>query len=114
MDHALCSTPLLDETTGHIQYRVAEGGHVRFVYPTGKVPPAGHFAYRTSANGDAFLDFSDGGSGYSLADPLRGPSEVSTSAATRRTTVECENANQSLQINYTMRLMYDAGLWDGH
>jgi hypothetical protein len=110
--YSLCSTTQVTRKSGYIQYRATNDGRNEFVFPPGKVPPAGFFKYSTSANGDASIEFSNGGYQYSLIDPLRGNSTIEVSNQKRRSMINCEQGNQLLQLNYTMRLMYDSGVWE--
>jgi len=110
--YSLCSTPHVTRKSGYIQYRATKDGKKEFVFPPDKLPPAGFFKYISSLNGDAYLDFSNGGYQYSLIDPLRDTSGIEISTQNRRSMINCENGNQTLQLNYTMRLMYDSGIWE--
>ena len=115
--YSLCSSRVLTRKSGYIQYRVSEAGRSVFVFPISKTPPAGTFSYQFSANGDASVDFSNGDYDYSLVDPLRDRSAILVTKRTsknRGATISCANSNQTLQVNYTMRLMYDSGLWPGN
>ena len=115
--YALCTTPRVTTDAGYIQYRAAENGKIEFAYPSVKVPPAGLFAYDSSANGDAAVDFSNGGYRYTLVDPLRDASSIlvqTEGKPGRVTRIDCDSANQTLQINYTMRLMYEGGVWSAY
>lgn len=85
-----------------------------FVYPAAKVPPLGLFRYTSSPNGNASIDFTNQGYAYSLGDPLRGKSVITVSAVGapgNATQISC-GPNQTLQVNYTMRLMDEFGVWN--
>jgi len=115
--YSLCSSRTVTRNSGYIQYRVSEAGHPTFFFPDSKTPPFGIFSYQSSLNGDASLSFSNGGYEYSLADPLRGKSFITVTAdspQSRSVEIPCKSGGQTLQINYTMRLMYDAGIWVGY
>lgn len=115
--YALCSSMQISKKSGYIQYKVAKNGNTIFAFPSSKIPPFGLFSYQTSANGDAFLEFSNGGYDYSLIDPLRGRSLISVTpkkSPNLLSQISCNDANQTLQVNYTMRLMFDAGIWLGY
>jgi len=115
--HALCSSTQVNRRTGYIQYRVSRNGNIVFEFPNSRIPPVGLFTYQTSANGDAYLAFSNGGYSYSLIDPLRDRSVIFVTAnrsPNRTSRSQCASGNQTLQVNYTMRLMYDAGIWTSH
>lgn len=115
--YALCSSKHVDKKSGYIQYKAAKNGNPIFAFPSSKIPPFGLFSYQSSANGDASLEFSNGGYDYSLIDPLRGRSLISVApkkSPNRLSQIACNDANQTLQVNYTMRLMFDAGIWAGH
>jgi hypothetical protein len=87
---SLCSSRVVTRTTGYLQY--------------------------SDANGDASLEFTNNGYNYSLVDPLRGSSSiaVSTPGSSGKTTEIACGGNQTLQVNYTMRPMYDSGIWAGN
>lgn len=111
--HSLCASRVVTRTTGYMQYRASRRSQVVFTYPAERGPPSGRFVYHAYANGDATVEFDNNGYGYVLSDPLRGDSSlrVSTPAPSRKhSQMTCEG-NQTLQLNYTMRLMYDAGVW---
>lgn len=111
-ESSLCSSHVLTRTQGHMQYRASEAGKKVFAYPADKHAPAGRFAYTSYANGDASVEFMNHGYRYSLVDSLRGESSIRVEAPGGKTTHVACDGNQTLQLNYTMRLMYDAGLWD--
>lgn len=113
--YSLCSSRAVTRTSGYMQYRASQRGKVVFVYPDEKRPPLGAFVYNASGNGDASVEFTNKGYAYVLSDPLRGASSIHVTAPApsgKQTEIGC-GANQTLQINYTMRLMYDAGVWTG-
>ena len=109
---ALCSSQVVNRTSGHIQYRASKHGKVEFVYPAKKTPPAGFFTFNSAGNGDASIEFSSIGYHYTLVDALRGKSSifVSTTQQLGRTTEISCGPNQTLQLNYSLRMMYDSGL----
>lgn len=112
---SLCSSPVASRTTGYLQYRASNHGKVKFAYPAVKAPPLGLFKYNSFANGDASVEFTNNGFNYSLLDPLRGEASIlvlAPGASGKATEIAC-GVNQTLQVNYTMRLMYDFGLWEG-
>jgi len=112
-EFALCSSPTVTRTTGYLQYRVADAGKLSFAYPEKKEPPLGKFTYNSYPNGDASIEFTNKGYRYSLVDPLREQSVIFVAApgpSGKETKITC-GPNQTLQVNYTMRLMHDAGLW---
>lgn len=110
-EYALCSSQVVNRKQGFVQYRAAKAGKLVFAYPTTKRPPAGLFTYTSYRNGDAAVDFLSGGYRYSLVDPLRGSSSLLVTAPDGKVTEITCGPNQTLQLNYTMRLMYDAGVW---
>lgn len=114
--YSLCSSTHIDKTTGYIQYRVSRNGHTIFTFPNTKIPPVGLFSFQSYANGNASLDFSNGGYDYSLIDPLREESAifVINKNTQRQSQVSCNGGNQTLQLNYTLRLMFDSGVWSGY
>ena len=112
-EFALCSSPTVTRATGYLQYRVADAGKLSFVYPAKKAPPLGLFKYDSYPNGDASLEFTNQGYRYSLVDSLREQSVIFVAApgpSGKETKITC-GPNQTLQVNYTMRLMHDAGVW---
>ncbi|MCL1635482.1 hypothetical protein M2650_12705 [Luteimonas sp. SX5] len=112
--YALCSSPVVTRTSGYMQYRAANRGKMTFQYPAAKSPPTGLFSYVSYGNGNASLEFTSSGYHYMLLDPLRENSSivVSPPAGGKETEIACPG-NQTLQVNYTMRLMYDSGVWLG-
>lgn len=114
--YSLCSSHSVTRTSGYMQYRASNGGKAVFTYPSKKKPPLGSFVYSSSPNGDASVEFSNNGYGYTLDDPLRSKSSIYISAPTpseKETEISCSD-NQTLQVNYTIKLMYDSGLWAGN
>ena len=111
-EYALCASPVVDRVTGHLQYRASDAGGTVFEYPADKRPPAGAFTFRLHAGGDATVEFVDDGRRYTLLDALRGESFVEVEAPDGRSSRTACGGNQTLQLNYTLRLMYDAGLWE--
>lgn len=110
---SLCSSKVVNRTSGYIQYRASEAGKLTLQYPSKKKPPTGLFTYRPFLNGNASVEFSNGGYQYSLIDPLRSRSSILVSrpgSSDKTTEIAC-GPNQTLQLNYTMRLMYDSGVW---
>jgi hypothetical protein len=114
--YSLCSSRTVTRTTGYMQYRAASAGKVVFTYPAEKKPPLGSFVYNSFGNGNASIEFTNNGYGYTLFDPLREGSSIRVSPPApsgKPTEIKC-GGNQTLQVNYTMRLMYDAGVWTGY
>ena len=111
-EYSLCSSRVVNRTEGYMQYRAAKAGKTVFTYPAAKRPPAGAFTYTSYANGNASVEFVNEGYHYTLADPLRSESSILVEAPSGKTTEVTCGGNQTLQVNYTMRLMYDAGVWD--
>ncbi|MHC9083959.1 hypothetical protein ACYX7E_02855 [Luteimonas sp. RIT-PG2_3] len=114
--YALCSSQSVTRTTGYMQYRASRRGDVVFSYPAGRKPPLESFVFSTSANGDASIAFANGGYAYTLVDALRGDSSIHVAVPAgsgKDTEIGCPG-NQTLQVNYTLRLVYDAGIWNGY
>lgn len=114
--YAFCSSREVTRTSGYMQYRASRHGKVEFTYPQQKKPPLGSFTYNSFGNGNASIEFSNGGYGYTLVDQLRGASSILVtppSAQGKQIEIAC-GGNQTLQLNYTMRLMYDAGIWSDY
>ena len=114
--YSLCSSHVVTRTSGYIQYRASKHGKVVFTYPTVKRPPLGLFVYYSYGNGNASVEFTSNGYGYTLSDPLRDKSSIFVTApapSRKQTEIRC-GGNQTLQINYTMRLMYDSGVWESN
>lgn len=114
-EFALCASPAVTRTTGYLQYRVADASKAVFAYPSTRRPPLGLFKYVSYGNGNASIEFTNEGYAYFLADPLRDRSSITVTAPGahgKETTIAC-GPNQTLQVNYTMRLMHDAGIADG-
>jgi hypothetical protein len=112
---SLCSSQVVNRTSGYVQYRASKGGKVVFAFPATKSPPRGFFTYNIWGNGDASIEFSSNGYRYNLIDPMRGSSSVVVSHSRSRaqtTNIACA-PNQTLQVNYTLRLLYDSGVWAG-
>ena len=110
-EHALCSSRELTAGAGHMQYRSSGGGTALSAYPAGKQPPADLFGFRLSPSGDASIAFEHEGHRYTLVDALRGDSAVVVDAPDGTTARTSCGSNQTLQVNYTLRLMHEAGLW---
>lgn len=114
--YALCASRVVTRSAGYLQYRAARHGKLEFTYPQQKKPPLGSFTYQSFANGNASVEFSNGGYGYTLVDPLRQASSILVtppSGQGKQIEISC-GGNQTLQVNYTMRLMYDAGIWSDY
>jgi hypothetical protein len=114
--YSLCSSHTVTRNSGYMQYRASTRGKVVFTYPIERRPPLGSFVYQSFANGNASVEFTSNGYGYTLFDPLRDKSSIHVTAPApsgKETEIEC-GANQTLQVNYTMRLMYDSGVWAGY
>ena len=114
--YSLCASHAVTRTSGYMQYRASSRGKVVFTYPTEKRPPLGSFVYKSFGNGDASVEFTSNGYEYTIFDPLRGSSSIGVSAPApsgKQTEIGC-GPKQTLQINYTMRLMYDSGVWAGY
>ena len=82
------------------------------VHPEEKLPPAGVFAFMASSIGDAAVECMRGESRYILVDALRGDSAVVVEPPDGPTTRIACGSNQTLQVNYTLRLMYESGIWE--
>ena len=114
--YSLCSSHTVTRMSGYIQYRASSRGKVVLTFPTERKPPLGSFVYNSLGNGDASVEFTSNGYEYALLDPLRGGSSIRVSApapSEKKTEINC-GSNQTLQVNYTMRLMYDSGVWAGY
>jgi len=114
--YSLCSSHIVTRTSGYIQYRASSRGKIVFTHPTERQPPLGSFFYNSFGNGNASVEFTSNGYGYTLFDPLREGSSIIVSApppSRKKTVIKC-GGNQTLQVNYTMRLMYDSGVWAGY
>ena len=111
-EYALCASHVVTRTQGYMQYRASRAGKTVFTYPAAKRPPLGAFKYTSYANGNASVEFANEGYRYTLVDPLRSESSILVEAPSGETTEVACGGNQTLQLNYTMRLMYDSGLWD--
>jgi len=114
--YSLCSSHEVTRTSGYMQYRASDHGKVVFTYPVEKRPPLGVFVYNSFGNGNASVEFTNNGYGYTLFDSLRGDSSIRVTApapSAKETEKKCPG-NQTLQLNYTMRLMYDSGVWAGY
>jgi len=110
---SLCSSQTATRTKGYLQYRASTAGKVTFTYPATKVSPLGLFKYESYPNGNASIEFTNNGYHYSLMDPLRDRSSIvvtAPGASGKETEIAC-GPNQTLQGNYTMRLMHDFGIW---
>lgn len=110
-EYSLCSSHALTRAHGYMQYRAAKAGKTVFTYPAAKRPPIGMFTYSAFGNGDASVQFMNKSHRYSLIDPLRSESSILIEAPDGKTTEIACSGNQTLQVNYTMRLMHDSGVW---
>ena len=111
-EYSLCSSRVVTRVEGYMQYRASKAGKAMFTYPTDKRPPVGLFTYTAYGNGNASVEFANDGYRYSLIDPLRSASSILIEAPGGKASEIACGGNQTLQVNYTMRLMYEAGLWD--
>lgn len=110
-EYALCSSRVVTRTEGYMQYRAAGPGRAEFIFPADKRPPVGTFTYDVYPNGNASVTFVSGADRYSLVDTLRGESIVLVPDSSEKASEISCGGNQTLQLNYTMRLMYESGLW---
>lgn len=111
-EYALCSSHVVNRTQGYMQYRASKARQIVFTYPARRLPPTGSFTYTSYGNGGASMEFATNGYRYTLLDPLRSASSIVVEAPGGKVAeIQC-GGNQTLQINYTMRLMYDSGVWD--
>ena len=110
-EHALCSSREMTRRDGHMQYRASGEGAAVSVYPAARQPPAGLFDFMAFSNGDASIVFEHEGDRYTLVDALRGDSAVMVDAADGTTARTSCGSNQTLQVNYSLRLMHDSGIW---
>ena len=110
--YSLCSSRVVTRVEGYMQYRASHAGKTVLTFPATKRPPAGAFTYTSYPNGNASLEFVNKDYHYSLMDPLRSESSILVDAPSGKTTEILCKGNQTLQLNYTMRLMYDSGVWD--
>ena len=111
--YSLCSSIDIEEKSGYIQYRVGDQKQTTFEYPTTNLHPKGIFEYATSSNGDAWIAFQNGDYKYELVDPMRSTSfiEVLKKPNDKKIAwISCGNPNQTLQLNYTIKLMQSAGI----
>lgn len=111
--YSLCSSREVTATTGYIQYRAGNRQKVPFQFPAQKRQPKGTFEYESSITGDAMVTFKNGDFTYDLYDPLRDASYIVVSRGTgneKGTQISCDNPNQSLQLNYTIKMMREAGI----
>ncbi|AMX04301.1 hypothetical protein A3224_15610 [Microbulbifer thermotolerans] len=110
---SLCSSRVVTRTSGYMQYRASDEGKLTFMFPSVKRPPKGVFKYTSFMNGDASVEFVNNGYQYALFDSFRAGSSIFVTAPgspQAPTEIQCESS-QTLQVNYTMRLMYDSGVW---
>ena len=110
--YSLCSSHDITTATGYIQYRVGNGYNVTFKVPTVERVPLGVFTYVID-NANAWVSFHSGGYDYTLGAPLRAKSWIwvsTASGAKGGTGVDCREGNQSLTLNYTIKLMTLAGI----
>lgn len=111
-NYSSCASQVITPTLGHVQYRAGRGA-TTFQFPSRKRHPLGLFEYRSSPNGDAAMTFHNDGYDYTLFDRLSENSSIRVSerhADDGFTEVSCGNANKSLQLNYTIKLMRWAGI----
>lgn len=110
---SLCSSRRVTKTSGYIQYRAGSEGHITFRVPSNERPPLGVFSYGTATSGDANISFHNSGYEYTLYDALRGSSSIEVkkqSSGDDVANIACSNPNQSLQLNYTIKLMVLSGI----
>ena len=113
--YSLCSSIEITEDVGYIQYRVGTEQGVNLVFPEHQHHPRGIFRQSLSPSGDVRITFRNSGHSYTLVDRLRGTSSIEVlpeSESEGIAGVSCHNENQSLQLNYTLKLVYQAGIAD--
>jgi len=110
--YSLCSSNV-NSRHKYIQYRVAYKHRLIFKYPTTKLNPKGLFKYNLYSNGNAMMEFYNKDYKYELVDSLRSVSQIyvfKKSLNKQVSTITCKNSNQSLQLNYTIKLMSIMGI----
>ena len=110
-EYALCSSRAVSRSAGYFQYRASRSGKTVFVYPTARQSPAASFVYQAFPNGNASVEFVNDGYRYRLLDPLRDDSSILVTSSKGQSSETACGGNQTLQLNYTMRLMHEAGVW---
>lgn len=111
--YSLCSSREVTADAGYLQYRAGNAEGATFQFPGDRRHPRGIFTQRNGPSGDAFVTFRNGGYRYTLIDRLRGTSSIlvsSEAGETSGTEIACRNSNQSLQLNYTLRMMRLSGV----
>ncbi len=111
--YALCASPQFNKLQGYLQFRIGKHGTVLLRYPKGRVEPKGRFRYSVDAAGNASITFRNGPIRYDLIDSLRGRSLIrlyKEPGNKMLTQIRCENPNQTLQLNTTIRWMEEAGI----
>lgn len=91
----------------------SNGDAVTLRFPEDSCHPNGICDYSLSLNGDAEITFTNSSYRYSLVDRLRGGSSVMVSKEPGNNDVAdiaCRSSNQSLQLNYTLRIMELSGV----
>jgi len=109
--YSLCASKVMTSTTGFLQYRAGTKTKISFQFPDKPIHPKSKFEYTTLAHGAAIW-FSNGGYTYSLNEDIRGSDDISVDNKSGKTVavIECEASTQSLTLNTTMDLMWEAGI----
>jgi hypothetical protein len=114
--HSLCSSTHITRKAGYIQYRVSKNGQTIFTFPNSKTLPFGLFSYNTTANGSPYIVFSNGGYEYRLIDQVDRSEILVTQKKSPHPSsqISCNKGNQTFEVNYTERLIFDAGIWSNY
>lgn len=111
--YSLCSSQDITEKDGYVRYRAGDGQQITFEFPATERHPKGVFEYMISGDGDALVTFRNGGYKYELYDAIRDTSSIVVwkgSNNKKISEIHCDNFNQILQLNYTIKLMRSAGV----
>ncbi len=111
--YSLCSSQEITKDSGYMQYRAGSDYEATFRFPERKRHPKGFFKQHSSPNGDASVTFQNDNYNYTLIDRLRDTSSILVSKESDGNAavhISCRNASQSLQLNYTLKLMELSGV----
>ena len=110
--YSICSSSVLTETIGYLQYRAGTLERSEFRYPVALRHPKGLFEYDMLGNGTIRLTFKNGRYGYEIVEPAIGSSLIYISKDDKHlSTLQCEESTESLSENSTMKLFKTVGIY---
>jgi hypothetical protein len=109
--YSICSSKVLTESNGYLQYRAGTAKNIEFKYPELLQYPKDKFQYGLLAHG-AMLIFKNGSYSYQISEPLIGQPEISVEKDGNGSSYfQCKNSTQSLTKNETMEIFRVIGAY---